>query len=24
MEDGPLGEERAREELLAWWVDQQS
>ncbi|HET9302252.1 MAG TPA: CCA tRNA nucleotidyltransferase [Propionibacteriaceae bacterium] len=24
MEDGPLGEERAREELLAWWADQQS
>jgi poly(A) polymerase len=22
--DGPLGEERAREELLAWWADQQS
>jgi poly(A) polymerase len=24
LEDGPLGEERAREELLAWWADQQS
>jgi poly(A) polymerase len=24
MEDGPLGEERAREELLAWWADQHS
>ena len=24
MEDGPLGEERAREELLAWWADQRS
>ena len=20
MDDGPLGEERAREELLAWWA----
>jgi poly(A) polymerase len=24
MEEGPLGEERAREELLAWWADQRS
>jgi poly(A) polymerase len=24
MEDGPLGEDRAREELLAWWADQHS
>jgi poly(A) polymerase len=24
LEDGPLGEERAREELLTWWADQQS
>jgi poly(A) polymerase len=24
LEDGPLGEDRAREELLAWWVDQHS
>ena len=24
LEDGPLGEERAREELLAWWADQRS
>jgi poly(A) polymerase len=24
VEDGPLGEERAREELLAWWADQHS
>ncbi len=24
LEYGPLGEERAREELLAWWADQQS
>ena len=23
MEDGPLGEDRAREELLAWWAAQQ-
>jgi poly(A) polymerase len=22
MEHGPLGEDRAREELLAWWADQ--
>jgi poly(A) polymerase len=21
IEEGPLGEERAREELLAWWAD---
>jgi poly(A) polymerase len=24
LEEGPLGEERARQELLAWWADQQS
>jgi poly(A) polymerase len=24
IEEGPLGEDRAREELLAWWADQQS
>jgi poly(A) polymerase len=24
MEEGPLGEDRAREELLAWWSNQQS
>jgi poly(A) polymerase len=24
LEDGPLGEERASEELLAWWADQRS
>jgi poly(A) polymerase len=24
IEDGPLGEDRAREELLAWWADHQS
>ena len=24
MEEGPLGEERAREELLAWWANQRS
>jgi poly(A) polymerase len=24
LDDGPLGEERARKELLAWWADQQS
>jgi poly(A) polymerase len=24
LEDGPLGEDRAREELLAWWAGQQS
>jgi poly(A) polymerase len=24
MEDGPLGEDRARDELLAWWADQHS
>jgi len=24
MEEGPLGEERAREELLTWWADQRS
>jgi poly(A) polymerase len=24
IEEGPLGEERAREELRAWWADQQS
>jgi len=24
LEDGPLGEERAREVLLAWWADQHS
>ena len=24
MDEGPLGEERAREELLAWWADQHS
>jgi poly(A) polymerase len=24
IEEGPLGEERAREELLAWWADQGS
>jgi poly(A) polymerase len=24
IEEGPLGEERAREELLAWWADQHS
>ena len=24
IEEGPLGEERARAELLAWWSDQQS
>ncbi|HJV14684.1 MAG TPA: CCA tRNA nucleotidyltransferase [Propionibacteriaceae bacterium] len=24
IEEGPLGEERAREELLAWWADQRS
>ena len=24
LEDGPLGEEHAREELLAWWADQHS
>jgi poly(A) polymerase len=24
IEEGPLGEERARAELLAWWADQQS
>jgi poly(A) polymerase len=23
LEEGPLGEERARDELLAWWADQQ-
>ena len=22
VEDGPLGEDRAREELLAWWAEQ--
>ena len=22
MDQGPLGEERARAELLAWWADQ--
>ena len=22
IEDGPLGEDRAREELLAWWAEQ--
>jgi poly(A) polymerase len=21
MEEGPLGEDRAREELLAWWAE---
>jgi hypothetical protein len=24
MDEGPLGEERAREVLLAWWADQHS
>ena len=24
IEEGPLGEDRAREELLAWWADQRS
>jgi poly(A) polymerase len=24
MEEGPLGEDGAREQLLAWWADQQS
>ena len=24
IEEGPLGEERAREELLKWWSDNQS
>jgi poly(A) polymerase len=24
LEEGPLGEPRAREELLAWWADQRS
>jgi poly(A) polymerase len=24
MEEGPLGEERAREELVTWWADQRS
>jgi len=24
IEEGPLGEDRAREELLVWWADQQS
>jgi poly(A) polymerase len=24
MEEGPLGEDRARDELLAWWADQRS
>jgi poly(A) polymerase len=24
IEHGPLGEDRAREELLAWWANQQS
>ena len=24
MEEGPLGEDRAREELLAWWAENHS